>query len=84
MKGEGVPKSNEKAVYWFERAAENDSALAMDALAEAYRTGEMGLKMNPVRFDYWQKRAAESRSRTHEIDPAKWTFVDWIKYRFLD
>ena len=82
--GKGVPESDREAVYWFRRAADNDSALAMDALAQAYRRGELGLERSPLHYDEWERRARETRERTHEVDPATWTLFDWIKYKFFD
>lgn len=79
--GEGVPQSDEQALYWFHKAAENDSALAMDRLAKAYLNGNYGLEKSPVKWDYWQKRAKETRARTHEVDPSGWSIFDWIKYK---
>ena len=72
---------DDQAVYWFHKAAENDSALAMDMLAKAYLNGKYGLPKSPTKWDYWQKRAAETRARTHEVDPSSWTIFDWIKYK---
>ena len=78
---EGVPQSDDQAVNWIHNAAENDSALAMDMLAQAYLNGKYGLPKSPVKWDYWQKRAKETRARTHEVDPSIWTIFDWIKYK---
>lgn len=75
------PDSDEQALYWFHKAAENDSALAMDRLAKAYLNGNYGLEKSPVKWDYWQKRAKETRARTHEVDPSSWTIFDWIRYK---
>ena len=80
--GRGLAQSDENALYWYRKAAENDSALAMDRLAKAYQQGLFGLEKSPVKWDYWQKRAAETRARTHEVDPSSWTLFDWIKYKF--
>jgi len=45
--GEGVEKNEEKAVYWFKRAAAKNYLFAVETLAQAYRKGELGLPIDP-------------------------------------
>ncbi len=44
--GEHVPKDNDAALQWYEKAAQAGQGLAMDRLEKAYRTGELGLAVD--------------------------------------
>ena len=41
--GDGVPQSDENAVYWYERASELGCFLASERLHRAYKYGELTL-----------------------------------------
>ena len=56
--GECDPK---KALYWFERAAENGQPTAMLTMAGAHEFGRYGLSKSKERAFSWYKLAAETR-----------------------
>lgn len=54
--GEGVERSDEKALYWLGRAAEKNDLLALKTLAQVYKKGELGLAI-----DLEQAKSIEDR-----------------------
>jgi TPR repeat protein len=50
-------KDQGQAAVWLERAAGNGHKRSQRMLAQAYRTGELGLTPDPDRAKYWQARA---------------------------
>ena len=55
--GEGIGKDPKKALYWIKLAAEKDYLLAVKLLAQAYRTGDLGLTANPQQAQLWEAKA---------------------------
>ncbi|GBC38414.2 kinase-like domain-containing protein [Rhizophagus irregularis DAOM 181602=DAOM 197198] len=49
----------EEAFYWYQKAAENGSADAMNNLADSYDSGE-GIEINLEKAFYWYQQAEES------------------------
>jgi TPR repeat protein len=49
--GEGVSKDEKKALSLYEAAAEKDHPESIQALAMAYRNGELGLQPDPTRYE---------------------------------
>lgn len=57
--GRGVEKSDEKAAYWYERAANSGDPWAQNQIGYFYQTG-IGVQRDPVRAAHWYERAASS------------------------
>ena len=57
-KGQGVKQDYKKAVYWYEKAAEQGYVVAQNDLGFCYGTGR-GVKQDYVQAAYWYKKAAE-------------------------
>ncbi|MHB1292721.1 MAG: tetratricopeptide repeat protein [Sulfuricella sp.] len=55
--GEGIEKDPKKALYWIIFAAEKDYLLAVKLLAQAYRTGDLGLTVDPRQAQLWEAKA---------------------------
>jgi TPR repeat protein len=55
--GHGVPQNNEKAFYWFNKAAADDDPFAENELAYMYATGK-GVTRDPVQALHWYQKAA--------------------------
>lgn len=60
--GEGVEKDAGKAVYWIRRAAEKDYLPAVEVLAQAYRTGDLGLPIDAQQSQLWETRGRTLRN----------------------
>ncbi len=64
--GFAVPQNTEKAIYWFERAAEKDGCVGEECIAaDLYYVGEkylngIGVKVDNKAAIYWIKKAAEN------------------------
>jgi TPR repeat protein len=57
--GEGVEQSNEAALEWIQRAADNGHVPAMMQLAEIYEKGALGMKIDEQKAQMlWRKAAA--------------------------
>jgi tetratricopeptide (TPR) repeat protein len=56
--GEGVVRSDEKALYWFNLSVAKDYPLALRTLAQAYRKGELGLTIDLDKAKLLDDRAA--------------------------
>jgi uncharacterized protein len=54
--GEGVRKNAATARQWIRKAARNGDYAAIRLLASAYRTGELGFRVNGTLAKYWQDR----------------------------
>lgn len=68
LKGEGIKKDNEKALYWIKRAFEKDNYLAMKAMAFAYRLGLTGSGL-PVEINLELAKTLDEKIKA--IDAAK-------------
>jgi len=55
--GEGIEKDPKKALYWITLAAEKDYLQAIKLLAQAYRTGQLGLTVDPQQAQLWEAKA---------------------------
>ena len=54
--GEGVRKNAAAARQWIRKAAKNGEYAAIRLLASAYKTGELGFRVNSTQAKYWQAR----------------------------
>jgi len=54
-----VNQDNAKALLWLTRAAKNGNRIAMAALADIYRHGNLGVPVDTVRADAWEQKAAD-------------------------
>ena len=57
--GYGIKQSNEKAVYWFTKAAEQEHAKAQYALGIFLLNG-VGIKRSKSKAVYWLRKACEN------------------------
>ena len=57
FKGNGVTQSIDKAIYWYQKAANNDNAEAQNALAECYHLGDGVPKNDLTAISWWEKSA---------------------------
>ncbi len=64
--GIGIVKSPEKAVYWYQRAADKGNARAMAELARCYRDG-FGVEKDPIKAFQWYQQAVKRMWRTSEF-----------------
>ena len=55
-RGLGVAMSEEKAVSWYQKSAENGYPKAQEFLAAAYREGWFGLPKDNKQASYWEKQ----------------------------
>ena len=51
-----VPFDEQKAVYWYQRAAEGGNQLAQEYLAVGYQEGWFGLQRDMAKSHYWYQR----------------------------
>ena len=70
--GEGVEKNSAKAVYWIKHAAEKNYVAAAEAMAVAYRKGELGLTKDIDQAKIWEARlpalrAVEQKELTEKL-----------------
>lgn len=61
--GEGVARDDARAVAWYEAAAEREHPASIQALAMAYRDGELGL--SPDERNYRQHMAEAAHALKH-------------------
>ena len=54
-------RSDVEVLKWIRRAIDVDSPDAMDALADAYRSGKYGLETDPQQADSWAAKARAAR-----------------------
>ena len=62
--GTGITQDNEKALYWYRKAAENGSIETMKELGYIYETGRLGVKKDLDEAERWNtmaKKAEEKR-----------------------
>jgi hypothetical protein len=59
--GSGVPRDPAKALELYRKAAEKNAWQAFDALARAYRTGDLGLDKDLAEAQVMEKRAQAAR-----------------------
>ncbi len=60
--GEGVEKNLEKALYWIKLAAGKNYLPAQEVLISAYKTGDLGLKIDLEQAKNWEAKAAALRA----------------------
>jgi len=58
-KGEGVARDPAEALRWYRRAADRDHLPAIEAIAWAYATGDLGLPKDKAEADAWGARAVK-------------------------
>jgi len=51
-----VPFNEQKAVYWYQRAAEGGNQLAQEYMAIGYQEGWFGLSRDEAKSHYWYQR----------------------------
>jgi TPR repeat protein len=73
--GNGAPKDPEKAVHWFEKAAEQGNAISQTELGVCYAEG-FGVKQDFEKAQYWLTKAAEQ-----DQQEAKDTLMDLPAYK---
>ncbi len=56
--GTGIEKDEAKALYWFKRSADKKHLPAVKVLANAYRTGGLGLRVDLDQAQSWDAKAA--------------------------
>jgi TPR repeat protein len=71
LAGRGIAKDEKRAAQHFSKAAEAGHLLAAEILAKAYRTGGMGLAIDPVEAARWEQRSAELRSAAAGTGPER-------------
>ncbi len=59
LTGDMVRKDVEKALYWYEKAAESGSAVAAESIAAVYEHGIGGVRKSDEKSFFWYGRAAE-------------------------
>lgn len=64
--GDGVPKSYEKAAYWFEKAAKQGDAEGQNNLAVLYRDGKV-IEKSIEKSIYWFKKAVAQNNAMAQI-----------------
>ncbi len=57
----GVKQDNEKALYWFNLAANTGHPLAMKSLADIYTKGLAGVKADPKIAQYWNDKLSAAK-----------------------
>ncbi|MBM3491343.1 MAG: sel1 repeat family protein [Alphaproteobacteria bacterium] len=60
-RGAGLAANSVKAVHWFAKAAEAGHVAALDRLAEAYFTGQLGLRPDNARGNDYATQARDAR-----------------------
>ena len=60
LKGEGTEKNSEKAIEWFEKAAEQNMTDSQYLLGLFYESGEGTVKPDFEKAKYWYTKAAEN------------------------
>ncbi|WP_028304141.1 tetratricopeptide repeat protein [Oceanospirillum maris] len=61
-------KSNEHAVRWFVRSAEQGHPLACRRMVKACSNGELGLAVNPDQCHYWEQKARRSLEHVNGLN----------------
>jgi TPR repeat protein len=56
LSGYGIEKDNAKAFYWFKRSAGKNNVLATRVMAETYRFGQMGQKVDLEQAKLWEDK----------------------------
>jgi hypothetical protein len=60
--GEGVPRDAAQALRWYRQAAARQHVRAIEALARATRSGDLGLARDPAEADRLEQRAQALRN----------------------
>jgi TPR repeat protein len=58
--GDGVVRDEKRALVLYQAAAEKEHPASIQALAMAYRNGELGLQADPEKFESMQAELAHS------------------------
>jgi len=67
QKGDGVERSEQKALYWYEKAAESNLAIAQYNLGMIYYAGEIVLKDEDKARELWQKAADQGFEKAVQL-----------------
>jgi TPR repeat protein len=67
--GAGVPKDAAQALAWYRKAEQKNHAPALDALARAYRSGDLGLPRSPGEAAALEARATAAQQTTEPATP---------------
>ncbi len=67
--GQGVPKDDARAVYWYSEAAERDNMVAQVRLAIMYRDGS-GTKIDRPKALFWARMAGRSENHMQKVAQA--------------
>ena len=57
LAGHGIEQDDSKAAFWIRRSAAKNFTLATKAIANAYRSGDMGVKIDIAQANEWESRA---------------------------
>jgi len=68
-KGEGTKKDGVEALRWYRQAAAKNYVPAIEAIAWAYLTGDLGLARDPNEAEAWGERAAKLGGRKPALPP---------------
>lgn len=68
-KGEGTKKDGAEALRWYRQAAAKNYVPAIEAIAWAYLTGDLGLARDPKEADAWGERAVKLGGRKPALAP---------------
>ena len=82
--GEGTEKNLEKALFWFQKAAENGEEIATNNLAICYENGEETEK-NLEKAFYWYQKVVENGYNNSKL--SKYTFycnLNLTNLKFFD
>lgn len=69
-KGEGTKKDAAEAMRWYRQAAAKNYVPAIEAIAWAYLTGDLGLARDAKEADAWGERAVKLGGRKPVLPPA--------------
>jgi TPR repeat protein len=92
LKGEGVAPDELKALYWFEKSAdESDNAEGMKLIGDVYHEGQGAVAQDQQKAVYWYEKAAASGSagamrqlgdmyhKGEGVPPDELKALDWCK-----
>ncbi len=75
LRGEGIEKNEEKALYWISQAARKDYVPALRFFANAYQLGELGLTVDTDKAKRWEDRANYFENKAKKAAAKKTTNV---------
>jgi TPR repeat protein len=69
--GEGVELNVAKAVYWINHSAEKNYLPAVEVLVNAYRAGDLGLKIDLDKVKSWESKSIPLRAAAKKVEDAR-------------